>query len=156
MPAGLTGSLAALVVVAELSLAVVAALGLPSAEATPWSAYLAAGGAAGLGGLFLLYLLRLLGSPAGEAGCGCSPFSGETSRPSLFPAGGVALAGLLGLVGMAAGGAGSTRYAYGELGGLGLLAAGWGVTLAVLVMVSPEGLRVDARTTVREEPTWMA
>lgn len=152
VPARLAGLTALLVVALELLLAVAAGLGLASREPDPLAGYLAAGGAAVMGLAFTLYLLRLVGSPAAASSCGCSPFAGETTRLSLAPAVGLALAGLLGTLGSVAGGAASLRHIYADFGGLGLLAAGWGATLAALVLLSPEALRVDAR----EDATWMA
>jgi hypothetical protein len=152
VPEPLVALVAWAVVGSEVLLATGALVGLQAVEADPLAGYVAASVAAALGSVFILYLTRLLNSSSQGLGCGCSPFAGDMTSLSLAPAAGVVLASLLGLLGMAAGGSASARYAYGELGGLGLLAAGWGVTLGILLLLSPEALRVDAR----RDTSWTA
>ena len=152
LPAALVTPTAVLVTALELLLPAGAVIALAADAATTPAAYITGGSAGLLGLAFLLYILRLLGSPAHALACGCSPFAGETSRLSLLPGAGLALAALLGLAGVAGGGAASLRYATGAFGDIALLAAGYGTILAVLVICTPEALRIDAR----REGTWMA
>lgn len=152
LPSPFIVPVAIVIAVAELLLSAGALVGMTARTSDPSSAYIASGVAVLLGLVFIVYILLLLSSPARNLACGCSPFAGETSRLSLIPGAGLALAAALGLTGMAAGGTASLRYATGEFGGLALLAAGYGVMLAILVMFAPEALRIEAR----RDATWMA
>lgn len=84
------------------------------------------------GTMFLFYLRRLLWRRGMRGSCGCSPLEGPLTPVSLVPAGAVIAASLLGLVATFAGG----NAAAAQDPAL-VLMAGWGVTLAALVVLLP-------------------
>jgi hypothetical protein len=130
VPARLQTPAAVVVALLEGGVGLAAVASLFAAEVVTRSALLALGVLAGTA--FLFYLRRLLWVRGMRGSCGCSPLDGPLTPVSLLPAAAVVVASLLGLVATLAG---SDATAVRDP--LCLLMAGWGVTLALLVILLP-------------------
>lgn len=129
-----SGLVAAVVTASELGIGAAMVGVLLRPASSPLGATLAAGSAvAGLA--FLLYLRRLLRQPVRTHSCGCSPLASPLTGVSLVPSASLLMASAVGLGTVLLQGAAAFRMA--SEGLVRLLPAGWGATLAFLVLVLP-------------------
>lgn len=129
LPGGLAAPLAVLVTGAELTVGVAAVAALGGASPLLSTASFAA--AFGLGGAFVVYLRRLLA--AGHNGsCGCSPLASPLTAASVVPAGSLIAVGAGGLLARL-----SDAAEVLPPQPWSSLAVGWGLTLAILVLLLP-------------------
>jgi hypothetical protein len=96
-----------------------------------------------MGVAFLLYIRLLLKRPHTVASCGCSPLPSAVTPASLAPSAGLTATSCLGLAASALGAPTLLRLA--ALPEFILLAVGWGVTLAGIVLVYPATVPASGR-----------
>lgn len=134
VPVPWSGLVAGVVTASELGMGAAMAGVLLRPASTPSEAALAAGSA--LAALaFQFYLRRLLRQPVRTHSCGCSPLASPLTAASLAPSASLLLASAVGLGTALLQGA--TAFRMPSEGLVRLLPAGWGATLAFLVLVLP-------------------
>jgi hypothetical protein len=134
MPRRVATLVAAIVTAVELVLGAVFAGMLVSPSAVSWRVA-ATSAAALLAAAFVLYLRRLLRQPPRVLSCGCSFLSGQLTPVSVVPAASLMFMSLIGMATTMW--RGEAAFAQLAATSFGILAAGWGATLAMLVLVLP-------------------
>jgi hypothetical protein len=142
VPAELSAPVAALVTGLELTVGGLA-LSLPVADGlrVPDGPVFAACAVAGLA--YFLYLRALLKRPVRVASCGCTPFASGLTPASLVPSVGLIAASVVGLT---ASGLGPPTVPAADVHAVhAALPTGWGVTLALIVLLYPAAVPAAAR-----------
>jgi hypothetical protein len=136
VPRRATAAIASLVTVAELGVGAVCASVLLSltSPATPSTLVSATVAASALAIALLLYLGALLRQPPRVLSCGCSFLSGQLTPVSIAPAASLLFFSMIGLA-LASPGDGAGFEPVADT--WAILSAGWGMTLAVLVLAVP-------------------
>jgi hypothetical protein len=135
IPLRFTPLVALLTVVAEIGLGSAALIVMP--QRPSGAAVVVLAGAAALGLAFVGYMRRLLRAPGPATSCGCTPFSGPLTRATLLPG---AMLALVSTVGGTATWVATSAADPAVAGPLRALAALWGVSLAVTVMLVPASI----------------